>query len=256
MNTPISVVIITKNEEKNIGRCLKSVLAIADEIVVVDSCSTDNTKNICLNYNVNFIEQAFLGYIEQKNFALSKATHQWVLSLDADEALDETLIQSILKVKQNAPLHDAYKMNRLTNFCGKWIRHGRWYPDQKIRLFNKENGYWGGENPHDKILFKQATQAIHLKGDILHYSYYSLEEYLQQINKFSTIQAEGAFKKGKKAPIYKIYINPLVAFIRAYIIKMGFLDGYRGLIIAIGIAYTTMLKYAKLKLLYSKENSL
>ncbi len=255
MSTPLSVVIITKNEEKNIGRCLESVLPVADEIVVVDSLSDDNTKNICLHYGARFIEQPFLGYIQQKNFALSQATHAFVLSLDADEALDSQLVQSILAIKQQAAPASAYKMNRLTNFCGRWIRHGRWYPDQKVRLFNKEQAEWGGENPHDKIILANDAQPIHLKGDILHYSYYTIEEYLNQINKFSTIQAEGLYKRGKKASAIKIYLNPVIAFIRAYLFGAGFRDGYRGLIIAYGIAYTTLLKYAKLKLLNEKSTT-
>lgn len=254
MSTPLSVVIITKNEEKNIGRCLESVLPVADEIVVVDSLSDDNTRNICLQYGARFIEQPFLGYIQQKNFALSQASHAFVLSLDADEALDAQLTQSILSVKQQAVPAIAYKMNRLTNFCGRWIRHGRWYPDRKVRLFNKGQAKWGGENPHDKIILANEVQAVQLKGDILHYSYYTIEEYLSQINKFSTIQAEGLYKRGKKANAVKIYLNPVVAFIRAYLFGAGFLDGYRGLIIAYGIAYTTLLKYGKLKLMNGQSN--
>ena len=146
--TPISVVIITLNEEKNIGRCIVSVLDIADEIVVLDSLSTDKTKEICLNYPVKFFEQPFLGYIEQKNKALEFSTYPHVLSLDADEEISAELKKSIQKVKENG-VGDGYYFNRLTNYCGKWIKHTDWYPDQKLRLFDKRKGQWSGTNPHD-----------------------------------------------------------------------------------------------------------
>ncbi|MCU0322473.1 MAG: glycosyltransferase family 2 protein, partial [Chitinophagaceae bacterium] len=133
----ISATIITFNEEKNIRRCLESLQGIADEIIVVDSLSTDKTKAICQELNITFIEQAFLGYIEQKNFAIQQANFDFVLSLDADEALDETLQQSIIQAKKDGLKSDSYNMNRCTSFCGKWIKHGTWYPDKKIRLFNK-----------------------------------------------------------------------------------------------------------------------
>src|SRR6516225_8076489 len=147
--TSVSIVIITFNEEKNIRRCLESVKEIADEIVVVDSLSTDHTKSICKEFGVRFIEQKFLGYIEQKNFALDQAKYDYVLSLDADEAISKELVKSIQEVKQN-PESDGYRMNRLTNFCGKWIKHGSWYPDTKLRVFNRKKARWGGINPHDK----------------------------------------------------------------------------------------------------------
>ncbi len=247
MNNHLSAVIITRNEERNIGRCIESVKNVADEIVVVDSLSTDRTKEICLSHHVRFIEQPFLGYIEQKNFAIQQAKHDMILSLDADEALDEQLALSIQSLKDKGEMAVAYKMNRRTNFCGRWILHGRWYPDQKIRLFNRKSAHWGGENPHDKIILPPGVKPIHIKGDILHYSYYTIEEYLQQMNRFTTIQADAMFRKGKNVNWVKIYLNPFFAFIRAYFIERGFLDGYRGLVIAYGIAYTTLLKYVKLK---------
>ena len=141
---PLSAVIITKNEEKNIARCLGFFIKIvADEIVVVDSYSTDKTEEICLNYNVRFIKHHFEGHIEQKNYALSQATYQHVISLDADEALDEEMQNSVLEVKKDWSF-DGYTMNRLTNYCGKWIWHGNWYPDTKLRLWDKSKGQWGG----------------------------------------------------------------------------------------------------------------
>ena len=165
MEVELSAVIITFNEERNIRRCIESVLEVVDEIVVVDSFSTDKTKTICQEYNVRFIEHPFEGYIEQKNWAKSQATHNCILSLDADEALDGRLKESILKIKSDWKY--AYKMNRLTNYCGKWIHHSGWYPDTKLRLFDRREGDWGGINPHDKFIVKNSEKVKHLEGDIL-----------------------------------------------------------------------------------------
>ena len=159
---PLSAVIITKNEEKNIARCLDSLSNIADEIVVVDSYSTDKTEEICLNYNVRFIKHHFEGHIEQKNYALSQTTYQHVISLDADEALDEVMQNSILEVKKEWSF-DGYSMNRLTNYCGKWIWYGNWYPDTKLRLWDKSKGQWGGLNPHDKFMMEPWGQNQKIK---------------------------------------------------------------------------------------------
>ncbi len=243
---PLSVVIITFNEEKNIGRCLESVKGLAEEIVVVDSLSTDQTKNICLQYGVRFIDQPFLGYIEQKNFALQQAAHDHVLSLDADEALDETLYKAIARAKQEGFPYDVYSMNRCSNYCGKWIRHGKWYPDRKLRVLNRQKGKWGGTNPHDKIEMDAGASIRRLPGDILHFTYYTIEEHIAQMNRFTTIQSEAMFKKGKRASLFKIVINPAVAFITGYIFKLGFLDGMEGFFIARSVAYQTLLKYVKL----------
>ena len=244
--TALSVVIITFNEEKNIGRCLQSIQSIANEVIVVDSLSTDATENICKQYNVRFISQSFLGYIEQKNFALQQASNDYVLSLDADEMLSDDLIKSIASIKTKTSLADAYSMNRCSSFCGKWIKHGSWYPDKKIRLLNTKKGKWGGTNPHDKIEMQTGSNIQHVKGDLFHYSYYSLEEVITQNNKFTSIQAKAMFEAGKRASLLNLIINPLVAFINGYIFKLGFLDGVDGFFIASSVAYQTMVKYAKL----------
>jgi glycosyltransferase involved in cell wall biosynthesis len=242
----ISVVIITFNEELNIGRCIHSIKKIADEIIVVDSLSTDTTKAICQMLNVTFIEQEFLGYIEQKNFAIDQANYDFVLSLDADEALDENLKQSILKAKEDGLTSDSYKMNRCTSFCGKWIKHGTWYPDKKIRLFNKHKAKWAGVNPHDRIETLPNTSKTYLKGDILHYSYNNLEEVIAQANKFTTIQAKAMYAHGKRATLLNLVLNPAIAFFSGYILKAGFLDGADGYLLAKIIAWQTRMKYAKL----------
>jgi glycosyltransferase involved in cell wall biosynthesis len=245
----LSVVIITFNEEKNIGRCIDSVLNVADEIIVVDSCSTDKTAEIARSKGAIVKLQPFLGYVEQKNMALEVASNDYVLSLDADEALDKVLESSILAEKNNFT-NKGYSMNRCTSYCGKFIRHGAWYPDRKLRLIDKRNAYWGGDNPHDKLILKDNSEAKHLKGDILHYSYNSIEEHVQQNNKFSTISAETYFRRGKKTNIFKMIIHPFWAFFLGYILRGGFLDGFYGFVVALHVAHLSFLKHAKL---YDKQ---
>jgi glycosyltransferase involved in cell wall biosynthesis len=244
--TRFSVVIITFNEEKNIGRCLESVKEVADEIIVVDSLSTDGTKAICAAYGVQFIEQPFLGYIEQKNFAMDAASHDYVLSLDADECLTAELSRSILQEKQKGFTADSYIMNRLSSFCGQWIKHGTWYPDRKVRLINRKKGKWGGVNPHDKIVMEEGASQQHLKGDMLHYTYDTIDEIMAQTNKFTTIQAKAMYERGKRSSVIKLVLNPFVAFFTGYFIKRGFLDGYNGFIIARYASHATLAKYSKL----------
>lgn len=239
----LSVVIITLNEEKNIGRCIDSVLQVADEILVVDSLSTDKTKEICLAKNVRFVEQKFLGYVEQKNFALSLATYDHVLSLDADECLDERLQGEIAAVKKSFNF-DGYKFNRLTNYNGKWIRHCGWYPDTKIRLVKKSHARWVGNNPHDSLELKGTVG--HLPGDMLHYSYESISAHVIQTNKFSTIEAQTLFNKGKRVSLFKLITRPPFQFFKDYILRRGFLDGYYGFIICFINALYILLKYAKM----------
>lgn len=247
--TPISVVIITFNEERNIGRCLESVRDIADEIVVVDSFSTDKTKEICLSHKVKFVEHAFEGHIEQKNWAITQASFPHILSLDADEALDEALKKSILAVKQNFQMA-GYTMNRLTNYCGHWVRYCGWYPDTKLRLWDSRCGAWGGDNPHDKYeLHTRKSEVAHLQGDILHYSYYTEADHYKQVEYFTTILANAQFKRGKKSPLLVLYLSPVVKFIKDYFIKRGFLDGAVGFKICRISAYATYLKYKKLRAL-------
>ncbi|MCF6171388.1 MAG: glycosyltransferase family 2 protein [Bacteroidales bacterium] len=242
----ISVAIITLNEARNIGRCLESVRDIADEVVVVDSFSTDDTEKICRKHRVRFIQHLFEGYIEQKNFALSQTTHNYVLSLDADEALSDELKAAVIQAKSN--LHaDGYTMNRLTNYIGKWIRHCGWYPDTKLRLFNRAKGKWGGVNPHDEFLFSGNATTVHLKGDLLHYSFFSIEDHHKQIEHFTDIAARAYFEKGKKASLVKLVFSPFVRFIRDYFLLLGFLDGKYGLIICYLSARSVSMKYRKLK---------
>ncbi|RYG05783.1 MAG: glycosyltransferase family 2 protein [Chitinophagaceae bacterium] len=241
----LSVVIITYNEEEHIGDCISSVTAVADEIIVLDCFSTDKTVEIARSKGATVHKEKWRGYIEQKNRALEFANYDYVLSLDADEMLDQRLLDSIITAKKNFS-HKAYQMNRRTNYCGRFIRHGQWYPDKKLRLFDKRNAAWGGLNPHDKIVLSAALPVAHLPGDILHYSYNSIEEHVAHGNKFSSIAAETLFALGKKAYWFNIIFNPVWTFLQGYFIRMGFLDGVAGFIIAKISAQHTFLKYIKL----------
>jgi glycosyltransferase involved in cell wall biosynthesis len=242
----LSVVIITKNEEKNIERCLLSVQDIADEIVVVDSYSTDQTESICKKYHVLFIKHPFEGHIQQKNFALTKTLFPHVLSLDADECLSEKLKEEIKAIKIDFQ-YDGYMINRLTNYCGKWIRHSGWYPDKKLRLFNKEKGQWTGDNPHDRFELQPSASLSRIRADILHYSFYTIDQHLDTIKSFSGIAAQTKFEKGQKAGYAKLLLRPAWKFFRNYFIKGGFLDGFYGLVVCSLSSYATFLRYAKLK---------
>ncbi len=248
MNIKLSVVIITFNEERNIERCLLSVKDVADEIVVVDSFSKDKTKEICLKYDVKFVEHKFDGHIEQKNWAITQAQYPRVLSLDADEALDEKLIQNILAIKQNWQ-YDGYEMNRLTNYCGTWIKHCGWYPDKKLRLWDARKGQWAGTNPHDKYEMFAGATTQHISGDILHYSYYTIADHYKQVEYFTTILAKAQHQQGKKVNLLVLYLSPVVKFLRDYILKLGVLDGVAGFTISRISAYATFLKYKKLRAL-------
>ncbi|MFH0892898.1 MAG: glycosyltransferase family 2 protein [Bacteroidota bacterium] len=244
--TPVSAVIITFNEERNIARCIDSLKGIANEIVVLDSFSKDKTEEICRNLGVKFFQHAFDGHIQQKNRAIKYATYPHVLSLDADEALSDELKKSILDVKNNFS-RDGYSMNRMTNYCGKWIKHSGWYPDRKLRLWNSQKGEWRGINPHDKYeLFEGGNEGF-LKGDLLHYSYYSIEQHREQIEKFSTIAAKALYGMNKKSTLLHLIIKPVAKFIRNYFLKLGFLDGASGWTICRLTAKETYMKYAKLR---------
>ncbi len=249
----LSVIIITFNEEKNIKRCLTSVQDIADEIIVSDSYSTDNTKNICEEFNVKFYQNNWLGYSEQKNTANRIASNNLIFSIDADEALTDKLKKSIAEIKLSANKQTAYKVNRLTNYCGKWIHHCGWYPDTKLRIWFKDEGEWHGEL-HEKVVFRNRPNTVLLDGDLLHYSYYNLEDHLKQIDKFTGIAAEEYLKKNKKVTLIKLWFSPVVKFIRDYLLLLGFLDGKSGFRICYLSAYATYIKYMKLRKKYHSKD--
>tara|TARA_B100000401_G_scaffold213084_1_gene143766 strand:- start:1226 stop:1990 length:765 start_codon:yes stop_codon:yes gene_type:complete len=247
----ISAAIITYNEEKNIERCITSLVNIADEIVVVDSGSNDKTQEIALTLGAKVVINKFEGHIQQKNFAITQTSNEWVISLDADEALSKKLKTSLLKVKEDLK-GNGYKFNRLSNYCGKWIKHCGWYPDTKLRLFKKGQGSWKGKNPHDKYIL-DSGEEIHLEGDLLHYTFYNVSEHKAQIIKFSNVAAQSLFELNKKSNWALIIGKTVFKFFRNYLLKRGFLDGITGFHICRLSAHATYLRYYKLLKLHKNN---
>ncbi len=242
----LTVVIITKNEERNIGRALDSVSKIADEIIVVDSYSTDQTKAICEKKGAHFVQTEWQGYSTTKNFANSLAKSNYIFSLDADESVDKDLEKAILAEKSKG-FTGTYSVNRLTNYCGKWIYHSGWYPDKKVRIFPKEKTKWVGEFVHEELEFSEIFSTQELPGHLEHYSYYSYIDHRARADKYSMLTAQKMAAKGKSAGVLKPYISALGRFISMYIIKRGFLDGKMGWKIAIISAQSNIVKYKELR---------
>ncbi len=250
----ISATIICFNEAEKIGRCIESLLPVADEIIVLDSGSTDETVSIAKRLGAQCSYHAFDGHIQQKNRAASLASHDWILSLDADECLSSDLQERILAIKRASVGVDAYQMNRRNNFCGKWIKHGGWYPDKKVRLFKKEKGQWGGLNPHDKVILLSGSVIQHLKGDILHYSYDYIGDFAVQNKKFARSAAQAMFQRSKSANFLTPYYKAAFRWFKGYVLLLGFLDGQAGWIIATGNAQYTFEKY-KLLLQFNRQQN-
>lgn len=252
----LSATLITLNEEDKIRQCLASLKDVADEIVVVDSLSTDATKSICEEFGVRFIEQKWLGYSEQKNLANSIASHDWILSIDADEVLSDELIKSILKIKESeTPDNVVYSFNRLNNYCGKWIHHSGFYPDKKIRIWNRNVGKWEGLI-HEIIRFSEKINEIRLKGDLLHYSYSTPEDFEKQIFRFAEMRAQHYYDKGKRNALLLSIVSPVYYFVHNYFIRLGFLDGKEGFVMCRLSAKATRHKYKVLqKLIKDNKNN-
>ena len=242
---PFSVVIITRNEEQFLPQCLRSLDGLGNEIIVVDDYSTDRTPEICKSWRVRYIQHHFEGHIEQKNFALSQASHPWVLSLDADEALTDTLRHSIRQVMQ-APDCDGYSFNRLNYYCGKPIRHGGWYPDRKLRLFNRTKGRWGGINPHDTVVMEPGSRIRKIKGSLKHHAYDSVREHIDKVYRYTDIYSRDFINKKKSAGLRHLLVNPFWKLVRNYFLRLGFLDGKEGLYISAIQAWETYMKYHKI----------
>jgi glycosyltransferase involved in cell wall biosynthesis len=243
----LSVVIIAFNEERNIGRCLESVKTVADEMVVIDSGSTDATQKICESYGARVVQRPFTNYVDQKNFANQQSSFPHILSLDADEALTPELAAEILAIKNNWQLA-GYYLKRLTNYCGTWVKHGGWYPDKKLRLFDRNKGSWQGLLLHEEYKTLTGEQTGLLENDLLHYSFYSLDDHLNQLNKFTTIAVQEMKMKGKKKSLLPLFYKPPFKFFSNYILKSGWRDGFAGFCIAVVSAYGVFVKYAKLYL--------
>lgn len=253
----IAIVIITFNEESIIEECILAAKKVANEIIIIDSFSKDRTKEICLQHEVNFIEQKWLGYAAQKNFGASKAKNDWILSLDADEILSDDFVQNLKNISAFEK-GKIYKINRLNKYCGKWIKHGRWYPEWRNRLYNKHEAQWNNDLVHEDLM-SISTKDLRpfsfqkINGDVFHYSMKSKEEHLEKIEKYATLSAQKLKQNNKKASFVKRYLSPLNKFIVDYFLRAGFRDGKLGFQIAKLGAFETFLKYQKLHKLKEKK---
>ena len=241
----LSVVIITLNEAQNLVRCLASVQGIADEIIIVDSYSTDATEQIALDFGATFFQKEWMGYAKTKNFANELASNDWILSLDADEALDDAMRNDLLKIKQH-PQFQAYKITRLPNYCGHWVRHSAWNPDRKIRLFNRKIASWQGQYVHEVLKVQSDVPIGNVKGFCYHYTTETVYEQIQTLNKYSELSKNELLSKGKKATLFHLLIKPPFEFFRSYILKRGFLDGRAGLVVSLMCATDKLMRYAKM----------
>lgn len=236
---------MTLNEDKNITGCLASIGEAADELLVVDSFSTDETVNLARQAGARVLQHPFEGHVEQRAYSIAQAKYEYVLVLDADERLSEELRRSIAAVRANWT-HDCYWCNRLSYFGDRWIRHGAWYPDRKMRLFDRRKYRIGGINPHDRLEPAEGAAEGRLKGDLLHYTNESLEDRARTVNKFSTIAARAFHERGKKGSLRRVIFKPFLRFFAEYFLKRGFLDGFYGFVIARSSSYYVFLREAKL----------
>lgn len=247
-----SVVIISLNEEKDIGRCLESVKDIADEVLVLDSFSTDGTGAICRKYAVRFEQHAFDGYVAQKNRAMQMATHDYILSLDADEALSEAAKDEVRRVKEEWT-HDGYIFNRRNSYCGHWMRFTTWYPDRKLRLFDRRKAIWTGLDPHDYIRMDPGSSVVQLKGDLLHWAIHTKEEQQAKMEQFARISAKFYFDQGVRTSLGTAIIHCVWRWIREYYIHLGILDGKAGWQVARYSGLYVWRKYHYLRQLYGSQ---
>ena len=239
----VSAIIVCFNEEDRIQDCLESV-RWCDEIVVVDSFSTDRTPEICRRYTDRFLQHPWLGYRDQKAYAHSQARSDWVLLLDADERVTAELQQEILSslASENGQ-YDGYAVPRLVHYLGRWWRRGGWYPDYDVRLFRRERATWGGSDPHERILV--AGPVRRLSHPLHHYSYRNMDDHVSRINRFTSISAQELKKGGGRWLLSDALLRPAVRFFRSYILKRGFMEGFAGFYVAVTSAVYVFLKYAK-----------
>jgi len=243
----ITAVIITKNEAHNIAKCLSALQSVTDDMLVVDSFSTDKTKAIAEENGARVIQKEWEGYAKAKNYANSKAYHDWILSVDADEVLSNELIKTIQKLRVASGT--VYALDRINNFCGQWIKHSGWYPDWKVRLFNRNEVYWVGAYVHEKLKYPSNYEVKKLSGKLYHYSYATLEDHKKRIETYSQLAAEDMLASGKEASFIKMYLSPVGRFLKTLFLKMAFLDGKNGWIISSRNAWLVYLKYRKLGVL-------
>ncbi len=238
----ISATVITQDEQKNVARAIES-LRCCDEIVVLDSGSTDRTVEIAAKLGARVEEAVWKGYASQKNLAAEKASHDWILSIDADEALSEALEAEIWQIKKSGPRYDAYTMPRMAQYLGRWILHSGWYPDRKVRLYDRRKARWVGDYVHESV--RVDGNVGHLDCNLLHFTCDSLSEHVKQLDHYTTLAAEELVSRGRKVSWNDLVLDPAWTFVRTYFVKAGFLDGREGLTIAFMAAFYNFVKYAK-----------
>lgn len=250
----VSACIITLNEEDRIADCIRSV-DWCDEVVVVDSHSTDRTRELAAGLGARVIERDWPGHVAQKEFAIRSARNDWVFCIDADERVSPALREEILRLRERGfDGATGWKMPRMSSYLGRWIRHGTWYPDLSLRLFDRRHGHWGGNDPHDRVEL-EGPPAGRLKSRLLHHPYRNLGEHLQTIDRYTSIMAQGMWERGRRARLSDVVLRPGVRFFRFYFLEAGFLEGWRGLLLAYLAAYYVRLKYAKLLILQRRLES-
>ena len=238
----ISATIVALNEEQNIERAIQS-LACADEIVVVDSGSSDRTRELAAVMGARVISQPWLGYAAQKNFAAQCAVHDWILSIDADEEVSPKLAEEIFQLKSEGPRADAYSFPRLARYLGKWIRHSGWYPDRKVRLYRRDRARWVGDYVHESV--RVEGSSAELRGNLRHYTCDSLADHLRTLDRYTTLAAEELRARGRRVGLLKLAVSPPWTFLRTYFLQAGFLDGAAGFTLARMAALYTFRKYSK-----------
>ncbi|MBI3268324.1 MAG: glycosyltransferase family 2 protein [Planctomycetes bacterium] len=240
---PVSALVLTFNEEENVRECLES-LAWADERIVVDSCSTDRTVELARELGARVVQRPWNGINEQRAFALTESVHEWVFCLDADERVTPELAAELRRVLEAGADRDGYEIPRRTWYLGRWIAHGGWYPDRKLRLFRKTKGRFGGHDPHDRFLL--ASEPGRLQGEIVHFTYRSFSQQLRTIDRFSDVAARAWAAQGQRPGLLKLLVRPAWKFVETYVLKLGFLDGLPGFIISVSTSFYLFAKYVKL----------
>ncbi|MFN4972821.1 MAG: glycosyltransferase family 2 protein [Bacteroidota bacterium] len=239
----ISAVIIARNEATHIEKCVKALSGIVDEVLVCDTGSADETAKLAERAGARVIHEPFAGYGETKNRANNAAQYDWILSIDADEIPDETLSRHLCDIKQHLNNGCVYSFSRLNSYCGKWIHYGAWNPDCKIRLFNKQQVCWNNEAVHETLFIPEHFSTINLKGKLLHYSYPTAESLIAKRKIYSERGAQALLERGIRPTYIKMYASAVSRFVRDYVLKLGFLDGREGCVIAWNSAVETYLKY-------------
>ncbi len=247
----ISAVIITFNEEERLTAALESLENVVSEIIVVDSHSTDNTVKIARRFGCRVWERDWTNYADQKNFGQAQASFPWILSLDADERLSSALREELLNLKETEPDCAGFSMPRRVYYLGRWIKHGGWYPDRRVRLFHRDRAHWEGDFVHERLVVEGEVRP--LKGDILHFTYRHITDHMRRINLFSELGAKKLYAQRKKCRWYHLLFLPPFRFLQHYFFRAGFLDGFAGLVIAVLSSYALFARYAKLREIWMRS---